>query len=166
MFDNTQHRLVKLRNELNAYKVSSPLNYGALTHPETTPGGTFSGIVHAYEPILNNMIFARFLARFTRTDGVNLTPYVDFAFDYTVNPNLRQQYVALGYSITGRDVEAWYERCFTGHIIETGSNYVVYAIDANNYWYTLTSNAQATVTLNVQALSPVEGKLTLERVYG
>lgn len=166
MFNGTQQRLVALRNKLHAYKVSNPLNYGALTHPESTPSSSISGVVHDFQPIMDGMLFARFLARFTRTDGVNLTPYVDFAFDYTVTPNLRQQYEALGNSISGRDVEAWYERCFTGHIIETGSNYVVYAVDVNNYWYTMTSDYQATVTINVEAISPVEGELRLERVYG
>lgn len=166
MFDNTQKRLTALRNKLHAYKVTSPLNYGALTQPESTPSSAISGVIDEYQPIMDNVLFARFLARFTRTDGINLTPYVDFVFDYTVSPNFRQQHSALGYSVSGRDVEAWYEFCFTGHIIETGSNYVVYAIDINNFWYTLTNDARANVALNVQALSPVEGTLTMERVDG
>ncbi len=165
MFDNTQKRLVELRNKLRAYKMNSPLNYGSLVYPKTTPSGEISGKVGNYQEMLSDTVFARFLARFTRSDGIKLTPYVDFAFDYTVSPTLKQQNEALGYEISGRDVEAFYEYAFTGRIIETGNNYVAFAIDVNNYFYAMTDDGQVTITLNVQALSPINGALTLERVY-
>lgn len=165
MNNSVQARIVAIRNKLRAQKVSSELNYGSLTRPDSTPSASISSVIKPTDNILERSLYALFLARFTRTDGINLTPYVDFAFDYQFDPNMQEQVAGLGSTITGRDVEAWYGVCLNGHIIETGSNYVVFAIDINNKWYALTDDGSATLELEVQAISPVAGSLTLERYH-
>lgn len=165
MNNSVQARIIAIRNKLRAQKVSTSLNYGSLSRPDLTPTAEISSVISQSDHIMDRMLYARFLARFTRTDGIRQTPYVDFAFGYSVEPNLRAQNEALGTTMTGRDVEAWYEICLNGHVAETGTNYVVFAIDVNNNWYTLTNDGAATLNLMVEAISSVAGSLTLERYY-
>lgn len=165
MCRSVQARLVAIRNKLRAQKVATTLNYGALTRPDLTPSAEISSVINPNDSVLDRLLYARFLARFTRTDGVKLTPFVDFAFSFEVDPSLREQNEALGSTITGRDVEAWYDNCISGHVVETGSNYVVYAIDVDNNWYVLTENQTATINLQVEAISPVPGEISLVRYY-
>ena len=158
-----QQRIVSLRNQLQTYKVAAPLNYGQLTST-SRPQKTLTTSVNQYEMVGDSAI-ARFVARFTRDDGIKLTPYVDFAVDYDINPNLQSQNSQLGYTLEGRYPEAWYGLCFSTYITDIGGDWVEATIDINNYFYLLSGNS-AEVTLSVEAISTVSGTLTLERVYG
>ena len=76
-----EQRLLELENELRARKAASPLNYGALQKGDT-PTVRWDG--HIQNPTPDKIHAARFVVTFTRTDGINLAPYVNFAYDYTL----------------------------------------------------------------------------------
>lgn len=144
---NVQKRIIELRNELRAYKIATPLNYGALDSPTTVPSASWSGTFSGYYANISTgagYIWQRWLAVFTRSDGNSVTPYVDFAFDYSSN------------GVVG-------ERALTSYVYETGANSVTFAVELNDYAYNLTGSM--TFSLTVQAISTINGTISLTTVY-
>lgn len=165
--DNITKRLVAIRNEQRAQKVASPLNYGSLVRPSTTPTQSWSGNVGNRIDAATGMT-ARWVATFTRTDGVNRTPLVDFPWIRTLDKYYYDDYIAIGSytSVTGRDKHAIDELSFSDGLYEIGSNYVKWKIDIagnNGTWFYQSSDGTG-VHLTVQAVSMVSGTLTLARI--
>lgn len=159
-----EQRLLELENELRARKAASPLNYGALQRGDT-PTVRWDGQVR--NPTPDKLHAARFVVTFTRTDGINLAPYVNFAYDYTLGRYYYDDQIAAGYlsSVSGRDLHAMDEHEFADGIYSTGNNYVQWRIDfgATGQWFYSGSDG-TDIHLTVQAISTVPGTLRIERV--
>ena len=163
MINDVQNRVIKLRNELKAQKVATELAYSSVLFPENTPSATWSGTINL--PTTPDNIIARLRVRFTRSDGVEGAPFVDFAQQVTFSPTYQAYSASLGWTVTGNDTGYVDDQEYTGYIAATGSNYVDYYIDflrelTSNY-YTL-SSVQASAT--VEAISMVEGTLNITRI--
>lgn len=161
--DTVTARLTNIENELKAQKSSSSLNYGALYKTEDTPTATWSGNV-SNTVVSGTDINARFILTFTRTDGVDKPPLVNFPYDYTLARYRYDDARASGSmtNVTGPDVHAWDEVFFSDALYEVGSNYVKWKIEIGNNWYYEASNG-TTVTITAQAISSVDGNLTIVR---
>ena len=159
---NVQTQINRIQNELKALKATSPLNIGALEFPDHAPTASYSGTM-ADVGISADYVVASFEATFTRSDGVPNTPFVDFAFNVELHPNYVEEMAEQGVAITGNDPNAENGDPFVhGQISESGSNYVKFLIEVVSGAFTY-AHQTATVALTVQALSTVEGTLTLTR---
>jgi len=161
--DGVTKQLIAIEQEQRAQKVATPLNYGQLNDVGSTATQVWSGFV------ANNLgsdDTARWVATFTRTDDINLPPFVDFAWDYTLALTYYQDLIAAGYvtSVTGRDRQAIDQINFLESPKEIGSNYVKWSINipANSSWFYVSASG-TTVSLTVQAISMVPGVLSLVR---
>jgi hypothetical protein len=162
--DNVTKRLLSIQNEQRAQKTASSLNYGQLVTPEKTPQQTYSGNV-ANLVDFDSGVNARWVATFTRTDGVDGAPFVMFPYDYTLGMYLYDDYIVNGYfsSVSARDKRAVDEYNFFDELFEVGSNYVKWKIEIGNQYFYNSSNG-TNVTIVVQAVTMVPGTLTLQRV--
>ena len=142
----------------------SPLNYGQLVKPASAPVQTWTGNVQNAVDI-NSGVNARWIATFTRTDGVSLTPYVMFPYDYSLARGMYDDYLAAGMisGVSGRDKRAVDEYNFFDELYEVGTNYVKWKIEVDNQYFYYASDG-TTVSLTVQAISMVPGTLTLQKV--
>lgn len=162
--DNTTKRLLAIEDELRAQKSAGPFNGGALNVPSMSPEQTWSGFVSNS----NNQVTARWVATFTRSDGIDEPPMVDFAWDFSLGKTYYQDMVddPAGYatSVSGRDKRAIDESKFIDYPQEVGPNFVKWSVDINpdQWWYYSASGT--TVNLTVQAISTVIGTLALVRV--
>lgn len=159
--DNVTRRLVSIENEQRAQKVATLLDYGQLIKPESVPTATYSGHVSNSnaDPV------AIWIATFTRTDGIDAAPLVDFAWDISLAKSYNQDYIDAGYytSIVGRDRQAIDQRSVVDAPYEFGSGYVKWKISIPSvYWYYVSSDG-TDVFINMQAISMVPGNLILER---
>lgn len=162
--DNVTKQLLAIENEQRAQKVVSTLNYGQLVKPQNTPTQTWSGTVtNAFDT--NAGVNARWIATFTRTDGVNLAPYVVFPYEYILGRGMYEDYLAAGMisAVSGRDKKAVDEYNFFDELLEIGPNYVKWKIEIDNQYYYYATDGTS-VNLTVQAISMVPGTLTLTRV--
>lgn len=160
MIQSIERLITSIQNELRALKASSPLSLGALKFPDQTPTATYSGNV---DTTTQNYVAARIAATFTRTDGETSTPLVDFAFDYTLNPNYVAAQATQGVTISGNDPNAQSEVYVRGYVASTTATSVTYYIDVLNAVVGLALSNVA-LSLNVQAISTVNGALELERL--
>lgn len=163
MIGDMEQRLIRLRNELKAQKVASELAYSSILWPANTPQQSWTGTITFPQSPQN--VIARLRVRFTRTDGVSGAPFVDFAQNVTYTPTYYDYSVSQGWTVTGNDINYVDDQAYTGYIAAAGSNYVDYYVDflrdlESNY-FTLNS---VQVTLNVEAISMVEGSLTITRL--
>lgn len=176
MDSTTQMRIVKLRNEIRAQKQASELAWGQLAFPEDTPVATFNGPIDLSAPIRagTEILTCRFVARFTRTDGQTGAPLVQFAFDFNVSPTTIEIERQRGATVTTTSDEQLYWRGISAHVLNSGDDWVEYEIsfdDATGYWlmtsraYDILGVQNVNLELNVYAISPVVGTLTLERRY-
>ena len=146
MISDAQIRLVKLRNELKAQKTAMELAYSSILWPQNTPEATWSGTVNLQ---LQGDVVARFRARFTRTDGKEGAPYVDFAQNVTFSPSYPAYCASIGWNVSGNDINYVDDQNYTGYVAGTGTNYVDYYIDLvrdlmSNY------NAISTIDVNIE----------------
>lgn len=176
MDNSTQLRIVKLRNEIRAQKQASELAWGQLAFPESTPVATFNGSIDLSQPIRagTEILTCRFVARFTRTDGQTGAPFVQFPFDFKVSPTTIEIERQRGATVTTTSDEQLYWRGISAHVLNSGDNWVEYEIsfdDTTGYWlmtsrtYDIVGIRNVNLELNVYAVSPVTGDLTLERKY-
>lgn len=165
MQENVQARIVAIRNELAAQKQASKLAYGQLTSTNLTPTAHWQGDVDTNTPLEPWGRVAEFRARFTRTDGVSSPPIVDFAYSASASPTaieiLRQQ----GHTITADDIEALYEGGMSGWVSNIGENYVDFAVSLESSSLVARNTGTVGVSIDVVAISPIRGELTIERVY-
>jgi len=159
-----ENRLVKIRNEQRAQKAVSKFSYSSIVKPETIPTKTWSGnVANQVNP---TGVSARWVLTFTRTDGKDKVPMVDFPWNVVLGKGHYEDYLTAGIytSVSGRDKHAYDIFSFTEGVYEIGSNYIKWRIDiSGDRWYYQSSNG-TTVNLTVQAISVVEGELTIERV--
>jgi hypothetical protein len=162
--DNVTKKLLAIQNEQKAQKVASTLNYGQLVKPLNTPTQTWSGNVQNLVDF-DSGVNARWIATFTRTDGIDQPPYVMFPYDYVLARYSYDDLIESGSvtSVSGRDKRAIDEFNFFDELAEIGSNYVKWKIEVDNQFYYNASNG-TNVTITAQAVSMVPGTLTLQRV--
>lgn len=158
--DKAQALIRKIKNELQALKASTPLNIGQLKFPEQTPNANYSGSIDTSS---QDYVVARVVATFTRSDDRTTTPLVDFPFNYSISPTYQEYMASQGITITGNDPNVQSEFFIRGYENKTTNNSVEFNIDVLNAAAGFVGQT-ATLTLNVQAISTVEGTLTLRRV--
>lgn len=154
-----ESRLVKIENELKALKQTTPVSVGALQFPESAPLQTYTGSIDTSS---QNYVIARIEATFTRSDGLQITPMVDFAFDIGVSPTYQQYMQSINVTITGNDPNVMTEFYVVAYEASTGFDSVTYYIDVLNAIAPY-AGATAILTTTVQAVSTVAGTLTLTR---
>ena len=168
MIGDVQQRIVKLRNEIKAQKVARELTYSQLLMPENTPSITYRGtLTHSGGPI--DDVVARCRVRFTRTDGVDATPFVNFPFVLTLSPTYQEYEASIGVTVTGDDPGCVDEQCYVGYIADSGDNWVDFYVDLTYYAIANFDSFERPFTsldfsFTVEAISTVPGRLTVERV--
>lgn len=165
---NVEARLVAIDNEQRAQKVAHALNYGSLASSEAASTAQWSGNVGNAVSATDSNVIARWVATFTRTDGIERTPMVDFAYDYVLGRYIVDDAMAGGSysSITARDRHSDDEGAWNDGLWVVGENSVSWKIEivgAHGNWFYQNSDGTS-VNLAVQAISPVPGTLTLARV--
>ena len=163
MINDIQQRMVRARNEIRAQKVATELAYSSILFPENTPRATWSGTISF--PWTADNVIARLRVRFTRSDGMEGAPYVDFAQNVTFSPTYLDYSASVGWTVTGNDTGYVDDQEYTGYVSATGSNYVDYYIDFLRDLeinYNTLNSVQASVT--VEAISMVDGTLTITKV--
>lgn len=142
--------LINIENDHRATRTSLKLNYGALKTPESSPTATWSGNVANTDMV--GELSAKWHITFTRTDGIDLPPPVDIAFDYTVQDNMKSLIDEAIFRLSGES---------------TGANYVTYTLGlvggATGFYNPYDTTTAFTIT--AQAISTIEGNLTIARVY-
>lgn len=161
---NIERRLIAIENELQAQKVATELNYGQLTLPSATPTASWSGAVTNNGG--NTNFAALWVLTFTRTDGVEKAPLVDFCWDFSLGKWNYQDLID-GTSITavtGPDRRADDEVKWQEGVYGVGANFVKWYVGINaSTWFYMSSNG-TTVSLTTEAVSMVPGTLTIARV--
>ena len=160
MVGSTQKLIARIRNELRALKVASPLNVGALRFPDQAPTQSYSGTI---DTTGQQYVVARLEATFRRSDGQAIPPFVDFAFEYSVSPTYQEYMATQGTTITGDDPNVAAEFYVLGYVAEATNDAIIYYVDVLN---AAAGFAGSSIALNatVQAISTVKGTLTLRRI--
>lgn len=156
---NTEARLIAMENELRALKQTAPMAIGMLQYPDTNPTASYSGTVDTTGA---GTVLARIEATFTRSDGLQITPMVDFAFDFSVSPTYTENRLTIGLQVTGDDPNCNVEGYIAQYEAKTTQDSVTFNVDVLDVIAPYTSGT-ATIDLQVQAISPVAGTLTLMR---
>ncbi len=158
-----QQKIVELRNELQAQKVYSGLAYSQLLYPGNTPSQTYSSTANLSGSGQTPVARVRF--RFTRTDGINETPMVNFAYEASYTPSYKKFAEDNGWTFTGKNFEFFERDDISGYISGTGDNYVDFFVDYN---YTIRSAlfslSSIGISVNCQAIVAVTGTLQVERI--
>ena len=155
-----ESRLVGLENELKALKMTAPVSIGALQYPNSTPTVHYTGSINTGGM---DLVVARLEVTFTRSDGQQITPMVDFAYETAISPNYQQYRKSQGINITGKDpnvADEFYVRCYEA---ATTDDSVVVFVDVLNAIAPY-AGASATLEATVQAISTVEVTLALRIV--
>lgn len=146
---NLADKLQTIENEIHALKGVQPLNGGALSRHSLT--AVWTGEIDKNAPISQYSTLAAFEATFERNDGIVKTPLVQFS--YELDP---------GYTAFG-DID--YRQSYAA-IIAMGEDSVTYRIVLGHEWWAFDESVTTgTLKLTVHALSPVEGVMTVKRVY-
>lgn len=156
----TQTLITRIRDEINALKVATPLNVGQLRFPSSAPSVNYSGSINTSS---SDLVIARLAATFTRTDGSSDPPYVDFAFSAYVSPNQQQAMASMGITFTGPDVNAYEDFYINGYVNNVGTGSVTFYVEVKNAVNPYGSSPK-TLNAQIQAISTVEGNLTLTRL--
>ncbi len=134
----------RIKNEIQALKSFQELSGGQLNNKAAS--ATWQGVIDRSQPIGMYSILAAFEMTFTRTDGINKPPLVDFAF-----------------FITPQDTDAIMN--LYGNVVANGVNSVVYRITIPSLTWWPFDTTTGTITISGEAYSPVPGNLYIERVY-
>lgn len=140
---NVSQSIKNMNNEVRSLKVVQPINGGALTQHAVSI--SYEGEVDMDNPISTYSLLAAFEVTFTRTDGINKPPLVQF-----------------GFSVTPDDQSG---EMPNGTIIELAENYAVFKICLPYFWWPFEEETIGTISLECQAYSPVPGEISIERVY-
>lgn len=164
MIYDVEKRIVKLRNEIKAQKVSAGLTYSQLLMPENTPQLSYTGTATWTSSTTAPVARVRF--RFTRTDGLTDPPLINFTHTSACSPTYKEYAVANGFSFSP-DIDMTYldSEIIEGYIGEIGDGYVDFYVDFGmsivSRYYTLSS---IQISTTCQAISNVYGTLTVERL--
>lgn len=156
---SVESRITAMENELKALKRTMPLSMGALRYPANTPTASYSGTIDTTNP---GDVLARLTVTFTRTDGVAITPMVDFAVSSELHPTYTEFRLNQGLEITGDDPDIqsmFYVKCYEAATTPTS---VVLHIDVDSQYAGFTLGT-ATIDVQAQAISTVEGTISIER---
>lgn len=156
----TESRLADLDFELKALKQTTPVSIGALRFPDSVPTADYTGSI---DTSIQDYVIARIEATFTRSDGIQITPMVDFAYSVSISPTYQEYRATQGVIITGNDPNVNIESYMTGYESGTTSDSVIFSIDVLNAIAPY-AGATATLTAHVEAISTIEGTLTIKRV--
>ena len=150
--NSVTRQLVEIENDQRATRTNSKLNYGSLRTPSGSPRAYWSGDIRNSDHISDGTIAAKWRIKFVRTDGVNLPPPVDIAHDYSTQADM---------------IEPVDESMFRLAAESSGSNYLTWLLTSPfGMGGIYNPNADKTrINLTIQAISPVPGNLTIERVY-
>jgi len=157
---STEARLTDLENELKALKQTTPVSLGALRFPASVPTADYIGSIDTSS---QDYIVARLAATFTRSDGVQITPMVDFAYTVSISPTYQEYMATQGVTITGNDPNVNTEAYMNGFEASTTADSVTFNIDVLNAIAPY-AGSTANIIVHVEAISPLEGTLTITRV--
>ena len=171
MFDSTQIRIVELRNELNAQRQASELSWGQLALPGNAPTATWNGNISIGDIPFGSATAAKFKATFTRSDGRNIPPLVDLAVGFSTSPTgieiERNNGAAISIDSETSTLEANGPEVYATGV---GADSVVFTIEFPvsaflGLYRTFSSDANnIALSVTAQAISPVVGSLSLERI--
>ena len=149
----------KIRDEISALKVSAPLNVGQLRFPEEAPAATYRGSINTAS---QDLIIARVVLTFKRSDGNPEPPYVDFAFSAEISPTQKEALAQQGVTLSGNDLTSYEDSFINGYVDAVGTGSVSFNIDVKNAvapW----GSSPKTLRVSAEALSTVPGSLTIRR---
>lgn len=163
MIYDVENRLAKLHNELKAQKVYSGITYSQLLLPENTPSKSYSGTADlsgsGTDPV------ARLRFRFTRTDGINEPPLVDFTLQVSISPTYKSFAESYGFVFNANDLSYFTYTNVDGYINEIGDGYVDFYVDFNSYLRSMFfSLSSLSFSVTVQAIANVMGTLVVEKL--
>lgn len=164
MISSAETWFVKLKNELKALKASFKYAFSSVLMPDNVPSTSWSGTINFSSG--TSEALARFRVRFTRNDGRNQPPFVDFAQTVTFNPSYPQySEIYQRVRMTGDDINYVDNQLFRGYVADVGTDYVDYYIDIT----TMTSGtyiglSSVDVAINVEAISMVPGTINITRL--
>lgn len=164
MITDVERRIVKLRNELKAQKVSAGITYSQLLMPSNTPELEYTGTANWNSSTTFPIARVRF--RFIRTDGLTDPPLVNFTHNSTYSPTYKKFAQDNGFVISPDiDMSFFDNENIEGYIGAVGDGYVDFYVDygtaIRNQLFSLSSIQIATTC---QVISNVQGYLTVERL--
>lgn len=163
MLQNTQQRIVALKNELKSQKTASGLAFSQLLMPENTPTQSYSGTASTSGGAGNPVARVRF--RFERTDGLIEPPMINFAYDATFSPDYKQFASGYGWTFSGAEDAFLPQDWVAGYIAELGDGYVDFYVDFTSDIRTdFFSLQNISLSTTCQAITNVKGILWVERI--
>lgn len=162
MSHRVQEKIVELKNELRALKSSFSMNAKALNFAPVA-STSYSG---TYPTNGETLVFPKVRATFTRTDGINEMPFVDLAVSASLSP-LYTEYLDqhFGNNTVGPDKRFAETSNVFVYINSVEGGRVAFDIDVSyGYWVAQAPEITVSFTLNIQAIAPVPGTLTVERI--
>ena len=164
MVGNVPQRIVKMRNELKAQKVSSGIVYSQLLMPTNTPQLSYTGTASWNSSTTSPIARVRF--RFTRTDGLLEPPLINFTHTSSYSPSYRDYAQSNGFSFSPTvDMSYFDTQNIEAYIGGVGDGYVDFYIDYKTSIRTLFFSLNSVqISTTCQAISNDYGQLTVERV--
>lgn len=161
MVMDVQNKVTQLRNEVKAQKVFSGLTYSQLLLPENTPTQSYSGTAS----LSGSGPVAKIRFRFTRTDGINEPPMINFAYSASISPTYRAFAESYGFSFSANDLSYIDRRQVSGYIASLGDEYVDYYVEFSEYLRDIFfSRSDLGISVTCQAIANVKGTLVVERI--
>lgn len=163
MIQDTQKRLVALKNEVKAQKTASGLAYSQMLMPENTPTRVYSGTASLSGS--GDTPVARLRFRFQRTDGIADPPLINFACSANYSPSYKQFAEANGFSFTGRSSMYLERQDVVSYIHGLGDGYVDFYVDFQSAIRTaLFSLNSIQIYATCSAITGVKGSFVVERL--
>ena len=162
MPNSTELKMAKMRNELRSLKSAFSMNAKALNFAPVA-SASYSG---TYSTNGELSVFPKIRATFTRTDGINEMPFVDLAVSASISP-LYHEYLDqhFGNNTVGPDKRYAETSNVFVYINSVEGGRVDFDIDISyGYWVAQAPEITVSFTLNIQAIAPVPGTLTVERI--
>lgn len=161
MVMDVQNKVTQLRNEVKAQKVFSGLAYSQLLLPENTPTQSYSGTAS----LSGSGPVTKIRFRFTRTDGVNEPPLINFAYSASISPTYRAFAESYGFSFSANDLSYIDRTQVSGYIASLGDEYVDFYVEFNQYLrHIFFSRSDLGISVTCQAIANVKGTLVVERI--
>ena len=161
MVMDVQNKVTQLRNEVKAQKVFSGLTYSQLLLPENTPTQSYSATVS----LSGSGPVARIRFKFTRTDGINEPPLINFAYSASISPTYRAFAESYGFSFSANDLSYIDRSAISGYIGELGDGYVDFLVEFDSSLRSMFfSRSDLGIAITCQAIANIRGNLTAERV--
>lgn len=161
MAKDVQNRLTHLRNEVKAQKVYSGLTYSQLLLPENTPTQQYLETVS----LSGSGPVAKIRFRFTRTDGINEPPMINFAYNVSLSPTYKAFAESYGFVFSANDLSYIDASYISGYISEVGDGYADFIVEFASYLRDIFfSRDNLGIVITCQAITNVRGNLVVERI--